>query len=69
MEAATRERLEVGDVVRVRDAGYVGTVHDVIGRPDWGELAYVVMFDHDDPGLPPGGEFTRHALVWAPSGH
>ncbi|MEX2613027.1 MAG: hypothetical protein WD380_05575 [Gaiellaceae bacterium] len=61
MESA-KERLEVDDVVRVRSEGYVGTVRDVIGRPDWGELAYVVMFDHDDPGLPPGGEFTRQAL-------
>jgi hypothetical protein len=38
-----------------------GTVCDVFPRPDWAQLAYVVMFDHDEKG-PPGGEFTRDRL-------
>jgi hypothetical protein len=33
-------------------------------RPDWGgTTAFVVMFDHDEPMLPPGGEFTADRLT------
>ncbi len=41
-----------------------GTVKDVFPRPDWrGQDAFVVMFDHDDPGLPPRGVFPAHRLL------
>lgn len=63
--------LTVGSRVRVKGAyldealtvPVVGTVKDVFPRPDWGgQDAFVVMFDHGDPGLPPGGEFPAHRL-------
>ncbi len=63
--------LTVGTRVRVKDAyldeeltrPVVGVIGDVFSRPDWnGADAYVVMFDHDDPRLPPGGEFTADRL-------
>jgi hypothetical protein len=62
----------VGDRVRVLDAfldedcsrPVVGTVEDVCQRPDWSQtVAFVVMFEHDDPMLPPGGEFTGDRLA------
>ncbi len=41
-----------------------GTVADVFPDPDrGGGLAYVVMFDHDDTRLPPGGEFSLDRLL------
>ncbi len=44
-----------------------GTVKDAFLRDsflrDWRcVLVYCVMFDHGDPGLPPGGEFTADRL-------
>lgn len=64
--------MTVGTRVRVKDTyldqgltrPLVGTVKDVFSYPDYrnGTDVYVVMFDHDDPTLPPGGEFSRNRL-------
>jgi hypothetical protein len=68
--------LRIGDRVRLRDSyldpemtrPVTGVVCDVFDRPDWGErwgqtvAAHAVLFDHDDPGFPPGGEFSYGAL-------
>jgi len=60
------ERLRIGTCVQLRDrfldeAGtrpVVGRIEDVFVRPDWGgRLAYAVLFEHDDPRFPGGGEF------------
>jgi hypothetical protein len=59
----TQVAFERGATVHVKNTPYSGTVEDVFERPDWGELAYVVMFDHDDPSLPPGGEFSAGMLI------
>jgi hypothetical protein len=62
----------IGGRIRLKDAfldealtrPVIGTVEDVYRRPDWGnQVAYVVMFDHDEPRMPPGGEFTANLLV------
>ena len=64
--------LAVGDRVWLRGAyldeactlPVVGTVGDMFARPDWGgAIAHVVMFEHDVPGLPPGGAFTADRLA------
>lgn len=61
----------IGDKVQVKDAyldeamtrPVVGTVEDVFRRDDWGgRLAFVVMFDHSEPMMPPGGEFPADRL-------
>jgi len=65
----------IGDRVAIKDAyldealttPVTGTVEDMYRRP---VMAYVVMFDHDKPRLPPGGEFTGNRLIpegrWKP---
>lgn len=64
--------LAVGTRVTLRDAyldeersrPVTGTVEDVFRRDDWGgATAYVVMFDHREPMLPPGGEFPPARLA------
>jgi hypothetical protein len=40
----------------------IGTVEGIFYRPDWGEDAYVVVFDHDEPKAPPSGEFPARNL-------
>lgn len=65
--------LAVGDRVRLRDTfldeectrPVTGTIADVFSYPDYrhGTDVFVVMFDHDDPGLPPGGEFSANRLA------
>ncbi len=68
-------RFTVGTRVRLKDTyldealtqPVTGTVRD-IQHPDWNNPAtypvttYVVMFDHEDPSLPPGGEFSARTL-------
>jgi hypothetical protein len=62
----------VGMRVKLKDAyldeamtrPVTGTIKDMFPRPDWGgAIAHVVMFDHDDPTKPPGGEFTGDCLA------
>jgi hypothetical protein len=64
--------LTIGARVTLKDAyldeaqtrPVTGTVEDMFRRPDWGNAtAHVVMFDHDEPMMPPGGEFTADRLV------
>jgi len=63
--------MTIGTRVKVKDAyldeamtrPVTGTVEDIYQRPDWrNAMAYVVMFDHDEPRMPPGGEFTADVL-------
>ena len=64
--------LTIGTHVRLKDAylddeltkPVTGMVRGMFRRPDWGnEDALCVMFDHDDPMLPPGGEFSAGRLA------
>jgi len=64
--------LTIGTRVRLKNAylddaltqPVTGTVRDIFPRPDWGNvMAYCVIFDHDEPMLPPGGEFSANRLV------
>ena len=41
----------------------IGIVEYVFHRSDWEDAAFVVMFDHDDPLLPRGGEFSASRLI------
>jgi len=64
--------MNAGTRVRVKDIyldegltrPLVGTVADVFSHPDYrnGGDVYVVLFDHDEPALPPGGEFSVDRL-------
>lgn len=71
VELAGGITLPVGTRVSVKGAyldealtrPVLGTVRDAFPRPDWGGLtAYAVMFEHDEPFFPPGGEFTAEML-------
>ena len=62
----------IGDRVRMLGAfldedwtiPVVGTVQGVLVPPDSREpIMFVVRFEHDDPWLPPGGEFTADRLA------
>jgi hypothetical protein len=67
--AADARELKIGTAVRLKDAYYdeactipiSGTVEDIL---DYGGLnRFVVMFNRDEPLLPPGGEFSVDQLV------
>jgi hypothetical protein len=63
--------LSNGTRVRIRDTyldeamtePLLGTIEDVFWRPDWQAFAFVVMFDHGDDRLSPGGEFSGNRLA------
>lgn len=63
--------LAIGTRVAIRDTyldealtrPLVGTIRDRLYRDDWGAISFVVMFDHDNRMLPPGGEFQAHRLM------
>jgi hypothetical protein len=62
-----RVRLKGAYLDEAETEPVVGTIEDVIElRPGTSVgargLAYVVMFDHNEPMLPPGGEFTADRL-------
>jgi hypothetical protein len=62
--------LTTGTRVRLVDAylddeltrPVIGTVDGIFFRPDWGEDAYVVVFDDDELKAPPTGEFPARSL-------
>lgn len=71
------KQVTVGTRVLVRDAyldeemtkPVFGTIEDVFSSPEYysGQDVFVVMFEHDHPGLPPGGEFSSNMLVPVPA--